>query len=111
MKSRLSGLSVSLRKYHRLLALIVCLPVTLTVITGMLATIAGEWTFMDIGISRSLILSIHTGEIFKFQAFYPILNGLGLIGLLITGLSMSGLFRQRSKKAKASDKNSDKTPD
>lgn len=96
-------LAIAFRKYHRLLALIVCLPVALTVTTGMLATVAGEWTFMDIGISRSLILSIHTGEIFKLQAFYPILNGLGLIGLLITGLSMSGLFGRRSKKAKTPD--------
>jgi len=60
-----SGLTIAFRKYHRLLAIIICLPVTLTVITGILATIIEEWTFMDIGISRSLILSIHTGEIFK----------------------------------------------
>jgi hypothetical protein len=98
-----SGFAITFRKYHRLLAIIVCLPLILTVTTGMLATIAGEWTFMDIGVSRNLILSIHTGEIFKLQAFYPILNGLGLIGLLVTGLSMSGLFGRRSKKAKTQD--------
>ena len=41
------------------------------------------------------MLKIHTGEILHLEAIYPILNGLGLIGLLVTGISMSGLFNQR----------------
>lgn len=89
------------RKYHRLLALIVCLPITLTVITGMAATMVGEWS-LNTGLSRSLLMKIHTGEILHLQAIYPILNGLGLIGLLVTGLSMSGVFGgkpQRSPKS------------
>jgi len=84
------------RKFHRFLGIIVFLPVTLTVLTGMAATMLEEWTFLNIDVSRSLILSIHTGEIFKLQAFYPILNGIGIIGLLVTGISMTGLFGRRS---------------
>jgi hypothetical protein len=42
-----------------------------------------------------LLLNIHTGEIFNLQAIYPILNGLGMIGLLVTGLSMSGVFGRK----------------
>jgi hypothetical protein len=42
-------------------------------------------------------LKIHTGEIFHLQAIYPILNGLGMIGLLVTGLSMSGLFGRKKQ--------------
>ncbi len=84
------------RKYHRILAIIIALPITLTVLTGMLTTIVREWP-INTEISSRLLLKIHTGEIFHLQAIYPILNGLGLIGLLVTGLSMSGLFDRRKK--------------
>ncbi|MDP5017784.1 MAG: peptidase, partial [Dolichospermum sp.] len=47
--------------------------------------------------SSRLMLEIHTGEIFHLQAIYPILNGFGLIGLLVTGMSMSGLFNQKKR--------------
>jgi hypothetical protein len=40
-------------------------------------------------------------EIIHLEKIYPILNGLGLIGLLITGLSMTGLFRERPQTNKA----------
>ncbi len=84
------------RKYHRILAIIVALPLTLTVVTGMLTTVVKEWP-INTEISARLLLKIHTGEIFNLQASYPILNGLGLIGLLVTGLSMSGLFGRRKQ--------------
>lgn len=84
------------RKYHRVLALILALPLLLTVLTGMAATIVGEWS-LKIGLPLALLLKIHTGEIFHLSAIYPMLTGLGLIGLLVTGLSMSGVFRRRAK--------------
>jgi hypothetical protein len=84
------------RKYHRIIGIIVCVPLFLTVLTGMLATIIGEWS-VNIGLSPRLMLKIHTGEIFHLQGIYPILNGFGLIGLLVTGMSMSGLFNQQKK--------------
>ena len=84
------------RKYHRILGLIVALPIALTVLTGMAIAIIQEWP-LDIEISSRLLLRIHTGEIFHLQAIYPILNGLGMIGLLVTGLSMSGLFGRRKQ--------------
>jgi hypothetical protein len=88
------------RKYHRALALILCLPIALTVLTGMLATVIREWSFLNTGLSSNLILRIHTGEIFHLEAIYPMLNGLGLIGMLVTGLSMSGMFsKPRSAKS------------
>ena len=79
------------RKYHRILAIAISIPLTVTVLTGMIVTIVREWSIAT-GLSSRFLLSIHTGEIFRLQAIYPILNGLGLIGLLVTGLSMSGLF-------------------
>lgn len=86
------------RKYHRWLGLIVALPLLLTVITGMLTTIEREWK-LDLGVSSRILLQIHTGEIFHLEAIYPILDGLGLIGLLVTGLSMSGVFGRKRREA------------
>lgn len=67
------------RKYHCILAIIISLPLAVTILPGMSATVIREW-FVSTAIESSLILSIHTGEIALLQAIYPILNGLGLIG-------------------------------
>ncbi len=85
------------RKYHRILAIIICIPLILTVLTGMLTTIVKEWS-MNTGLSSRLLLKIHTGEILHLEAIYPILNGLGLIGLLVTGMSMTGLFDRKKQR-------------
>jgi Protein of unknown function (DUF3153) len=84
----------SFRKYHRRLAPIIFLPLALTTLTGMATTTTAEWKW-NLGISRSLLLEIHTGEIFHLQGIYPILNGLGVVGLLITGIMMSGIFNRQ----------------
>ncbi|MBD2208259.1 peptidase [Nostoc linckia FACHB-104] len=81
------------RKYHRQIAIALCIPLFLTVITGMGYTIADEWFHQ--GELGEFLLRIHTFEILRLGKIYPILNGLGLVGLLITGLSMTGLFRKR----------------
>lgn len=86
----------SFRKYHRVLGIIVSVPLVLTVLTGMLTTVVREWS-VSIGVPASFLLSIHTGEIFHLEGIYPILNGLGLLGLLVTGLSMSGLFGKKTR--------------
>jgi hypothetical protein len=81
------------RKYHRLLALIVFLPLFLTGLTGMGYVILDEWLQIDnIG---NLMMSVHTGRFLKLDKIYPVLNGLGLVVMLVTGVSMTGLFRQR----------------
>jgi len=87
-------------KYHRLLGLIVALPLLLTVVTGMATTIEREWN-LDLGVSSRILLRIHTGEIFHLQAIYPILDGLGLIALLATGLNMSGVFRRSRRESQS----------
>lgn len=86
----------SFRKYHRQIAIALCIPLFLTVLTGMGFTIAHEWLHQDqLG---EFLLGLHTLEILHLEKIYPLLNGLGLVGLLITGVSMTGLFRQRSEK-------------
>lgn len=90
------------RKYHRILATLLCLPLALTVLTGMATTMVGEWS-LNLGLSRGLLLGLHSGEIFHLQGIYPILNGLGLIGLLVTGMSMTSLFKGKKVKPSISD--------
>ena len=85
------------RKYHRAIALIISIPILLTTSTGILVTFVREWG-LNIGVTSRWLLDIHTGEIFHLEGIYPILNGAGLLSLLISGLSMSGVFRQRRKK-------------
>jgi uncharacterized membrane protein len=84
------------RKYHRILGLIVALPIALTVLTGMVIAIVREWS-LAIEILSRFLLKIHTGEIFHLQTIYPILNCLGMIGLLVTGLSMSDVFGRKKQ--------------
>jgi uncharacterized iron-regulated membrane protein len=88
------------RKYHRVLAGIVALPLILTTITGMLVTTVAEWQ-LDLGISRSFLLSLHNGELFHLEKVYPILNGMGLLAMLVTGLSMTNLFHRKTPKSGA----------
>lgn len=84
------------RKYHRWIAWVLFLPLGLTVITGMLTTIAQSWPF-NWGLSSSLLLDIHTGAIFGLGGIYPLFNGLGVLGLLVTGCSMLGLFGRKRR--------------
>jgi len=80
------------RKYHRLIAIAACVPLILTVITGMGYTIFDEWFHQDeIG---GFLMQLHTLKFLGLETIYPLLNGLGLVGLLVTGLSMTGLFKK-----------------
>lgn len=95
-------LSRAFRKYHRQIAIAAAIPLIVTVITGMAYTIADEW--FGQGQLGGLLLSIHTMEIIKLGKIYPILNGIGLIGLLVTGLSMSSLFKKRPERNETGDR-------
>lgn len=89
------------RKYHRIIAIAACIPLILTVITGIGITIFDQWLEQE-EISEFL-LELHTLEILHLQGIYPILNGFGLVGLLVTGLSMTGLFKKRPQPKNAGD--------
>jgi hypothetical protein len=83
------------RKYHRQLAIILSVPLLLTVFTGVGVTIIDEWFHQEeLG---EFLLDVHTLKILHLEAIYPLLTGLGLIGLLVTGLSLTGLFNGRSR--------------
>lgn len=79
------------RQYHRWMAIVFALPLLTTVISGIAVTLAEEW-FHSRALAR-VFLGIHTWEIVGLGALFPVVNGLGLLGLLATGLYMTRLFR------------------
>lgn len=81
------------RKYHRGLAIACALPLLLTVITGMLYPIARALNQRQLAGS---LIHLHTLETIGLENFFPIINGLGLLGLLITGIYMTRLLQGRS---------------
>jgi len=81
------------RKYHRLIATLFCLPLLFTALTGMSIAIADTWLHQEE--LAAFLITVHTFQLFKLDAILPVLNGLGLIGLVATGLSMTGLFAKR----------------
>ena len=80
----------TLRKYHRLIATFFCLPLLFTALTGISVVIADEWLHQEERIA--FLIKVHTFDFFGLAAIWPVLDGLGLIGLVATGLSMTGLF-------------------
>ncbi|ACK72992.1 conserved hypothetical protein [Gloeothece citriformis PCC 7424] len=83
------------RKYHRQLAIILSIPLLFTVITGVGYTIFDEWLEQEeIG---HFLIELHSLELLHLEKFFPLLNALGLIGLIVTGLSMTSLFKQKSR--------------
>ncbi|MGH2414792.1 MAG: peptidase [Microcystaceae cyanobacterium] len=83
----------TLRKYHRLIATLFCLPLFFTALTGTSIALADRWLHQEALVA--FLIAVHTFQIFKLDAILPVVNGLGLIGLVATGLSMTGLFTKR----------------
>ncbi len=75
-----------IRKIHRILAPILFLPLVVTVLTGSLYQIA----LLNQNFDYYWLIQIHKGKWgpVDLQAVYPFLNGLGLLVMVATGLSM-----------------------
>ncbi len=87
------------RQLHRVVAPIVFLPLFVTVITGVAYRLGRNW----FGLSRDqahILMAIHEAEYLgdEIKSFYVLLNGIGLIWMLVTGIVMSGLFRKNKPK-------------
>ena len=80
-----------LRKYHRWLAIAFALPLLLSIVTGIAFTIAKSLHQRQLA---GFLIHLHTLETFGLDGVFPIINGIGLLGLLVTGLYMTRLFRQ-----------------
>lgn len=87
--------SRSLRKLHRFLAPIIFLPLFLTAATGVLYRVARSWFGASPEFSE-LMMFIHQGTFLggQLRVFYVLLNGLGVIAMLFTGIYMTSLFRR-----------------
>ena len=77
------------RKLHGTIAPIVLLPLFVTVLTGVTYRLGKSW----FGLSRDqvhFLMVIHEGEYLghTLEPIYVLLNGLGLLWMLITGLTM-----------------------
>lgn len=81
------------RKYHRRIATFFCLPLLFTAVTGISVAIAEEWLHQEELVA--FLINVHTFHFFGLSAILPVLNGLGLLGLAATGLSMTRLFTKR----------------
>ncbi|HEY9645213.1 MAG TPA: peptidase [Chroococcidiopsis sp.] len=86
-------MSRNFRRYHRALGIIACLPLVLIVLSGLGYTILDEW--LDVEGMGSLMLKIHTLDFLGLGKIYPVVAGLGLVGLLVTGMDLTGLFRRK----------------
>ena len=77
------------RQLHRTVAPIVLLPIFITVLTGVTYRLGKSW----FGLSRDqvhFLMVLHEGEYLgqTLEPVYVLLNGLGLLWMLITGSMM-----------------------
>ncbi len=80
------------RKLHRFIAPIIFLPIFLTVITGVSYRLGRSWFKIPKGegsLAETLMM-LHQGGFLgdQLKPFYVLLDGVGLIGLLVTGIIM-----------------------
>jgi hypothetical protein len=87
------------RKLHRQIAPILFLPLFITAITGIAYRLGKSWFGMSPDVAE-IFMVIHQGEFLgsQLKPVYVLLNGLGLIGIAVTGLSMTGIFRPKRPK-------------
>ena len=82
------------RKYHRQLSIVTLLPITLVALTGTTIPIVEKLGFGD---AANLMIKVHTGKIFGLDLFYSVATGLGLLSLIITGVTLTGLIPRKSR--------------
>ncbi len=83
------------RKLHRKTALIIFLPLLISALTGIFYRLGKSWFGMSNQLGN-IFMIIHQGEYLgtPLVPIYVLLVGLGLLGMIVTGLSMSGIFSQ-----------------
>ncbi len=82
------------RRLHRKIAPIVFLPLFVSAVTGILYRVGKSW--LGLGDSfGEMMMFIHQGSYLgkQLRVIYVILNGLGLIAMVVSGITMAGIFR------------------
>ncbi len=96
-------LQVLVRKFHAALAPFVLLPLLVTVTTGVTYRLGKSW----LGLDRDqvhFLMTLHEGEYLgpALEPIYVLLNGLGLVWMIVTGGLMAWQNLQRSGHKSAS---------
>ncbi len=80
------------RKLHRKTALIIFLPLLISALTGIIYRLGKSWFGMSNKVGN-IFMVIHQGEYLgtPLVPVYVLLVGLGLLGMIVTGLSMTGI--------------------
>ncbi|MGA9379457.1 MAG: PepSY domain-containing protein [Phormidium sp.] len=86
--------NIAFRKLHRKTSLIVFLPLLLTALTGIAYRLGRSWFGMSKEVAE-IFMVIHQGEYLgdQLKPIYVVLLGLGLLGMVVTGLTMTRLSR------------------
>ena len=94
----MTSIKLNLRRLHRALAPLMCVPLVLTVTSGMLFQMAAT---NQQGDQFLWLLDLHRGKFgrFNLETVYPYLNGLGLLTLVLTGTLM--WFQIPSKRSRS----------
>lgn len=92
-------MTLNFRKIHRKAAPILFLPLLLAAITGILYRLSRSWFGASFD-TTGFLLVLHQGEFLgeTLSPFYVLLMGIGLLGMVISGLT---LIRRKRKPAKA----------
>jgi hypothetical protein len=82
------------RKFHRFLVPLAFIPLIVSSLTGVGYRLGKAWFSLP-NDQVAFLLKIHQGSYLGpvFKAFYILFVGVGLIGLLITGIQMINIFR------------------
>lgn len=85
-----------LRKLHRYLAPLIFIPLFLTAFTGVAYRVGKTWFHLP-DRAGSILMYLHQGTFLgeDLRVFYVLLNGLGVIAMLFSGIMMTGLFRRQ----------------
>jgi len=84
------------RRYHRQLSILTLLPITLITLTGTTIPIIEKLGFIE---ATNFMIKVHTGKVFGLDLFYSVACGLGLLGLIITGVVMTDLVPTKPRKS------------
>lgn len=86
------------RKYHRQLSILTLLPILLVTVTGIAIPVFEELHLEGL---PEFMTKVHSGAVFGSDLVYSVLVGLGLLGLIVTGITMTGLLP--GKRSSAND--------
>ncbi len=84
------------RQWHRWVGAIACLPLLMSAITGISFRLGKTWFGLS-DAQGSFLMALHEGRYLGnvLRPFYVLMVGFGLGVLLITGIQMTGILRQK----------------